>query len=88
MRIGIIIGRIGGVDGVALETMKWIDVLKKMGHKVFLISGEFENWEMQNPDHFHCPLLSFFSPEADNIIEKPVQKRDFRKLLRKAKLIN
>ncbi|MBL4624446.1 MAG: glycosyltransferase family 4 protein [Flavobacteriales bacterium] len=64
MRIGIIIGRIGGVDGVALETMKWIDVLKKMGHKVFLISGEFENWEMQNPDHFHCPLLSFFSPEA------------------------
>ena len=29
MRIGIIIGRIGGVDGVALETVKWMDVLRK-----------------------------------------------------------
>ncbi|MBL4710585.1 MAG: glycosyltransferase family 4 protein [Flavobacteriales bacterium] len=64
MKIGIIIGRIGGIDGVALETSKWIDVLKKMGHKVFVISGEFENWKMQRPDHFLCPLLSFFSPEA------------------------
>ena len=34
MRIGIVIGRIGGVDGVALETEKWIAVLKKMGHLV------------------------------------------------------
>ncbi len=34
MRIGIIIGRIGGVDGVALETEKWIDILLKFGmHK-------------------------------------------------------
>jgi hypothetical protein len=44
MRIGIIIGRIGGVDGVALETVKWMDVLKKMGHKIFVMSGEFEDW--------------------------------------------
>ena len=65
MRIGIIIGRIGGVDGVALETFKWIEVLKKIGHEVFIISGEFENWEMQRPDHYHCPLLSFYSPEAE-----------------------
>ncbi|MBN4073044.1 glycosyltransferase family 4 protein [Crocinitomix catalasitica] len=65
MRIGIIIGRIGGVDGVALETSKWIDVLERIGHKVFIISGEFENWEMKRPDHFHCPLLSFFSPEVE-----------------------
>lgn len=65
MRIGIIIGRIGGGDGVALETIKWVKVLKKIGHEAFLISGEFENWKMQNPYHFHCPLLSFFSPEAE-----------------------
>ena len=42
MNIGIIIGRIGGVDGVALETEKWIDVLKAMGHQVstlFVLSG-------------------------------------------------
>jgi len=39
MNIGIIIGRIGGVDGVALETEKWIDVLKSMGHGIFILSG-------------------------------------------------
>ena len=44
MRIGIIIGRIGGVDGVALETEKWIEVLKKLDHEVFIMSGEFEFW--------------------------------------------
>ena len=34
MRIGIIIARIGGIDGVALETEKWIEVLRKMGNEV------------------------------------------------------
>jgi len=62
MRIGIIIGRIGGVDGVALETEKWIVVLKRLGHEVFIISGEFEFWKMDQDHHNHFPLLSFFSP--------------------------
>ncbi len=62
MRIGIIIGRIGGVDGVALETEKWIEVLKRLGHEVFIMSGKFEFWKMDQQHHYHCPLLSFFSP--------------------------
>ena len=37
MNVGIIIGRIGDVDGVALETEKWIEVLQKMGHKIFIL---------------------------------------------------
>ena len=41
MRIGIIIGRCGDIDGVSLETEKWITVLKRMGHEVFIISGKF-----------------------------------------------
>jgi len=65
MRIGIIIGRIGGVDGVALETEKWIKVLEKLGHEIFIISGEFEHWEMKSPNHYLFPVLSFFSPEAE-----------------------
>lgn len=64
MRIGIIIGRIGGVDGVALETEKWIEVLKRLGHEVFIISGEFEFWKMDHQYHYHFPVLSFFSPEV------------------------
>ena len=65
MRIGIIIGRIGGVDGVALETEKWIVVLKKLGHEVFIISGEFESWVMDYNHHYLFPALSFFSAEAE-----------------------
>jgi glycosyltransferase involved in cell wall biosynthesis len=64
MRIGIIIGRIGGVDGVALESEKWIEVLKQLGHEVFVISGEFEFWKMDHKYHYHFPVLSFFSPEV------------------------
>ena len=64
MNVGIIIGRIGGVDGVALETEKWIAVLEKMGHKVFLLSGQFENKKL-NPDvETLVPEMSFFSPES------------------------
>ena len=65
MRIGIIIGRIGGVDGVALETEKWIDILKKLGHEVFIISGEFESWKMDYEHDHLFPALSFFSAEAE-----------------------
>ncbi len=65
MRIGIIIGRIGGVDGVALETEKWIDILKKLGHEVFILSGEFESWKMDRKHHTLFPALSFFSAEAE-----------------------
>lgn len=42
MKIGIVLGRIGGVDGVALETQKWIAVLKEMGHSVSILTGELE----------------------------------------------
>ena len=65
MRIGIIIGRIGGVDGVALETEKWIEVLKKLGHEVYIMSGEFESWTIDYEHDYLYPALSFFSPEAE-----------------------
>ena len=42
MRIGIAIGRIGGIDGVGLETEKWIAVLERMGHEVLVLTGELE----------------------------------------------
>lgn len=42
MNIGIIITRIGGVDGVALETEKWIKVFERMGHNTKVLSGELE----------------------------------------------
>jgi glycosyltransferase involved in cell wall biosynthesis len=64
MRIGIIIGRIGGVDGVALETEKWIDVLKRMGHEIFIISGQFQERMMDPDTETLVPEMSFHSPES------------------------
>ena len=64
MKIGIIIGRIGGVDGVALETEKWIEVLKKMGHKIFIISGQFEDRKINCSNETLVQEMSFFSPES------------------------
>lgn len=64
MRIGIIIGRIGGVDGVALETEKWIEVLRSMGHEIFIISGQFQERAMNPETETLVPEMSFFSPES------------------------
>jgi mannosylglucosylglycerate synthase len=64
MRIGIIIGRIGGVDGVALETEKWIEVLKTMGHEVYILSGQYQERPIHHPTETLVPEMSFFSPES------------------------
>ena len=64
MRIGIIIGRFGGVDGVSLETEKWITVLERLGHEIFIISGQFENRKINLEHETLVPEMSFFSPES------------------------
>lgn len=64
MRIGILIGRIGGVDGVALETEKWIKVFRKMGHEVYTLSGQFEERKLDSKWETLVPEMSFFSPEG------------------------
>ena len=65
VNIGIIIGRLGDVDGVALETEKWIHVLERMGHKVFLLSGRFRGHRIDPERETQLPILSFFSPECE-----------------------
>lgn len=64
MRIGILIGRIGGVDGVALETEKWISVLRKMGHDVYTLAGQFEERKLDPQFETLVLEMSFFSPES------------------------
>jgi mannosylglucosylglycerate synthase len=65
MRIGIIIGRIGDVDGVALETEKWIKVLQRMGHTVYILSGRFRDHIVGPDNETLLSTLSFFSPECE-----------------------
>ncbi|MCK5136843.1 MAG: glycosyltransferase family 4 protein [Bacteroidales bacterium] len=64
MNIGIIIGRIGGADGVALETEKWIDVLRSMGHSIYILSGQFQERQMDMKTETLVCEMSFFSPES------------------------
>ena len=61
-KIGIIIGRIGGEDGVALETEKWIAVLHRMGHEVVILCGELEA-EVAAPATV-MPTLAFSHPDT------------------------
>ncbi len=65
MNIGIIIGRIGDVDGVALETEKWVKILQKMGHKIFILSGDFKRSIVGKKQESLWRALSFFSPESE-----------------------
>jgi hypothetical protein len=65
MKIGIIIGRIGDVDGVALETEKWIKVLQEMGHEIYLLSGRYKKSIIGEEFETLIPGLSFFSPECE-----------------------
>ena len=61
MNIGIVIGRIGGVDGVALETEKWMTVAERMGHNCFLLAGKLEA-EFKNATVL--PELFFYHPDC------------------------
>ena len=65
MRVGIIIGRIGDIDGVSLETEKWIEVLKKIGHDIYILSGRFAGHVVEREKESLLPQLSFFSPECE-----------------------
>lgn len=80
MKVGIVIGRIGGIDGVALETEKWTTVLRRLGHEVHILTGELES---DVPDVTILPELGFSHPatiaEQDDAFF--VQAADERELL-------
>ena len=65
MNIGVIIGRYQDIDGVSLETEKWVQVLERMGHCVCILSGGYPNYYSKSPHHSNLPSLSFFSPECE-----------------------
>lgn len=65
MNIGIIIGRFGDIDGVSLETLKWIEVLQRFGHKIFVLSGSFSKHAHNNIHRQLYPPLAFSSPECE-----------------------
>ena len=56
MRIGFVSTRFAGTDGVSLESLKWAEVLKEMGHEVFWFSGRSD----RAPESSMCVPEAFF----------------------------
>jgi mannosylglucosylglycerate synthase len=73
MRIGVIATRLGDVDGVSFETIKWRQVLERLGHEVIACAGQIgpENGGTVIPEmHFiHPPAArvseAAFTPGSD-----------------------
>lgn len=56
---GFISTRFAGLDGVSLETFKWVDVLSNRGCRVFYMAGELETYEGVS----HCAAKASFKHE-------------------------
>jgi glycosyltransferase involved in cell wall biosynthesis len=66
MNIGFVSGRLAGTDGVSLETAKWAEVLRRMGHQVFYCAGELEE---DGPPGLLVPEMYFHTEDADWIVD-------------------
>jgi glycosyltransferase involved in cell wall biosynthesis len=66
MNIGFVSGRLAGTDGVSLETLKWAQVVERMGHRVFYCAGELEEG---GPPGLLVPEMYFHTEEADWIVD-------------------
>ncbi|MBC8160151.1 MAG: glycosyltransferase family 4 protein [Roseiflexaceae bacterium] len=53
-RIGFVSTRLAGTDGVSLEVVKWVTVLRQLGHQCFFFAGELD-WPSE---------ISMLAPEA------------------------
>jgi len=66
MRVGVIIGRIGDVDGAALETEKWIKILQEMGNEVYILSGRFKKSIVVSSVKIKKPLYQAYPSSRRN----------------------
>jgi glycosyltransferase involved in cell wall biosynthesis len=66
VRIGFVSTRLAGTDGVSLETHKWAEVARRLGHDIYYCAGQLEE---QAPNPTLIPELSFRDPEAEAIGE-------------------
>ena len=66
MNVGFVSGRLAGTDGVSLETAKWAEVLRQMGHEVFYCAGELEE---DGPLGVLVPEMYFHTQDADWIVD-------------------
>ncbi|MDD3826223.1 MAG: glycosyltransferase family 4 protein [Anaerolineae bacterium] len=73
MKIGFVATRLAGTDGVSLETKKWAEMARRLGHEVYLCAGQVEE---AAPDATLIPELHFQHPEARAVGEMVFGRRD------------
>ncbi len=66
--IGFISTRFAGTDGVTLETSKWAQVLKQMGHQCFWFAGRLD----KPPDRSMLVPEAFFQHEENRWINEQI----------------
>jgi glycosyltransferase involved in cell wall biosynthesis len=66
MKVGFVSTRLAGTDGVSLETHKWAEVVRRLGHKAYYCAGQLED---DAPNPTLIPELHFRDPEAEAIGE-------------------
>jgi glycosyltransferase involved in cell wall biosynthesis len=73
MKIGFISTRLAGTDGVSLETRKWAQVARQLGHEVYYCAGKLDD---DSPNPTRIPELHFRYSEAEAIGEMVFGRMD------------
>ena len=66
--IGFVSTRFAGTDGVTLESSKWAQIIKKIGHSCFWFAGELD----RNPQNSLLVPEAFFKHKENNWINEQV----------------
>jgi glycosyltransferase involved in cell wall biosynthesis len=81
MKIGFVSTRLAGTDGVSLETHKWAQVVRGLGHEIYYCAGQLD---ADAPNPKLIPELHFRDPEAEAIGEQVFGRMELPKgLLRR-----
>jgi glycosyltransferase involved in cell wall biosynthesis len=64
MKIGFVSTRLAGTDGVSLETRKWAEVARRLGHETYYCAGQLDD---DAPNPTLIPELHFRDAEAQAI---------------------
>jgi glycosyltransferase involved in cell wall biosynthesis len=73
MKIGFVSTRLAGTDGVSLETAKWAQVVRRMGHEVLYCAGELD---ADGPPGLLVPEMHFAHLEAKQIHDLAFGSKD------------
>lgn len=84
-RIGLVSTRFSGTDGVSLESRKWTEVLRQLGHHCFYFSGECDHpaeiSRMTPEAHFlHPDIWEIYTTAFSNAVRPPAVTRRIREL--------